>query len=90
MMMMEHEEGAMLSGGGEEEEEDDEEQQSRLGLPASLQHTGRLQDIVNIKAQQLQQHQAMPQLNTQLQQQTVIKPAANGYVTIAQVSETLV
>lgn len=90
MMMMEHEEGAMLSGGGEEEEEDDEEQQSRLGLPASLQHTGRLQDIVNIKAQQLQQHQAMPHLNTQLQQQTVIKPAANGYVTIAQVSETLV
>lgn len=78
MMMMEHEDGAMLDNVGDEEEEDEEEEEekqqhnSRHGLPASLQHDVRSAMVMG-----------KPQLPSM--HQTIIKPASNGYVTIAQV-----
>lgn len=86
----EHEEKAMLgsSGADEEEEEDEEESKhSRRGKPSSLQHDV-LAAMMNSNKQQQQQHHQMKQLHPMHQPvpPTGMKPAANGYVTIAQVS----
>lgn len=82
MMMME-----------EEHEEDDEEEAPVLAQPQLQQQQphrlGMQHDVlaamVNSKQQQQLQHQ-LQQMHHQPMPQTVIKPASNGYVTIAQVS----
>lgn len=95
--IMEHEEGPMLPDCGPLEDEDEVEQPHRVG-PNSLEHEILAEMVLKqLSAKQQpelhQLHQPHNQHHPQLPpvlSQTVIKPATNGYVTIAQVSVEVV